>query len=171
MKSLVTIRPPTMEDCHDFLSSVKRSRSLHKSWVKPPSNRVAFRLLVDRVASETHCPFLVMERETGALAGAIGIGHIIRGPLQSAFVGYYAFAGFEKRGLMHAGMKQVLVHAFTRLKLHRIEANIQPGNTASQHFVRALGFKQEGFSPRYLKVCGRWKDHERWALIVDDWRR
>jgi ribosomal-protein-alanine N-acetyltransferase len=56
------------------------------------------------------------------------------------------------------------------LRLHRVEANIQPRNRASIALVKSLGFRQEGYSPRYLKIGGRWRDHERWALLVDDWR-
>ena len=95
---------------------------------------------------------------------------IVRGPLQQAYLGYYAFSPHEGRGYMLEALQLVLRHAFRVLKLHRIEANIQPGNAPSIALVRAAGFDKEGFSPRYLKIGGRWRDHERWAINSDGWR-
>ena len=63
-----------------------------------------------------------------------------------------------------------LHYAFRALKLHRLEANIQPTNTASLALVARLGFVCEGYSRRYLKIAGRWRDHERWAILAEDWR-
>jgi ribosomal-protein-alanine N-acetyltransferase len=54
--------------------------------------------------------------------------------------------------------------------LHRVEANIQPDNLRSIHLVRSLGFRLEGHSPRYLRINGEWKDHDRYALTVEEWR-
>jgi [ribosomal protein S5]-alanine N-acetyltransferase len=55
------------------------------------------------------------------------------------------------------------------MKLHRLEANIQPSNTRSIRLVKRLGFRREGHSPRYLKVAGRWRDHQRWAMVSENW--
>ena len=71
---------------------------------------------------------------------------------------------------MRDGLELVLRHAFLELALHRLEANIQPGNAASIALARGAGFQREGFSPRYLKIGGRWRDHERWAMLAEEWR-
>ena len=60
--------------------------------------------------------------------------------------------------------------AFRTLRLHRVEANIQPGNRASIALVERAGFRREGYSRRYLKIAGRWRDHERWALLAEEWQ-
>jgi ribosomal-protein-alanine N-acetyltransferase len=72
---------------------------------------------------------------------------------------------------MTEGLARVVSEAFGPLGLHRLEANIQPANLASRRLVRRLGFRREGLSPRYLRVAGAWRDHERWAILRDDWRR
>jgi ribosomal-protein-alanine N-acetyltransferase len=69
---------------------------------------------------------------------------------------------------MTEGLRAVVTHAFRKLRLHRLEANIRPDNESSRRLVQWLGFRNEEFSPRYLKVAGRWRDHERWALTVEE---
>jgi [ribosomal protein S5]-alanine N-acetyltransferase len=67
---------------------------------------------------------------------------------------------------MREGLRAVIRHAFTTLKLHRLDANVQPGNVASLALVKSCGFAREGYSTRYLKIGGRWRDHERWAVLA-----
>ena len=94
----------------------------------------------------------------------VNVSEIVHGSLRSAYLGYYAFVPHAGRGLMREGLALVIRDSFRRLRLHRLEANIQPGNTASRALVRRLGFRREGYSPGYLKIGGRWRDHERWAV-------
>ena len=101
----------------------------------------------------------------------INVSEIVRGAVQSAYLGYYAFVPHAGRGHMTEGLALALRWAFGTLRLHGVEANIQPDNEPSRALVRRLGFRREGFSARYLKIAGRWRDHERWALVADDWRR
>jgi len=104
-----------------------------------------------------------------AIAGVININNIVRGSFLSASLGYYAGAPFAGQGLMREGLELVKGYAFYTLGLHRLEANIQPGNERSIRLVESLGFECEGYSPRFLMINGRWRDHERWALLLEDW--
>jgi len=122
------------------------------------------------VRKANQATFFVALDHSDEIAGVIDIGNIVRGYFQSAYLGYYAFVPFTGSGYMRKGLHQVITYAFRKLKLHRLEANIQPDNERSIALVSGLGFKLEGVSPRYLKVCGRWKDHERWAILSEGWK-
>lgn len=136
----------------------------------PPTHRAAFAEWIKRVREPwTQC-FLVCRLEDGAIAGVYMLNQIVRRFFQSAYLGYYAEEPFAGQGYMREGLDLVLRHVFTTMKLHRVEANIQPENVASIALVKRAGFRLEGFSPRYLKVAGRWRDHQRWAMVIDDWR-
>jgi ribosomal-protein-alanine N-acetyltransferase len=124
-----------------------------------------------RLGKPSHEGRFVVLRESGDLVGVINVSEIVRGPFRSAYLGYYAFAPHAGHRYMTEALTLALSWAFRGLRLHRVEANIQPGNQASRALVRGLGFRREGFSRRYLKVAGRWRDHERWALVAEDWRR
>jgi ribosomal-protein-alanine N-acetyltransferase len=110
--------------------------------------------------------FLVCARGSGQIIGVINLTNVVLGVFRSGYLGYYTFSGFERQGFMRNGLRAVVRQAFAKLKLHRLEANIQPGNVASIALVKACGFTQEGYSPRYLKIGGRWRDHERWAILT-----
>jgi [ribosomal protein S5]-alanine N-acetyltransferase len=113
---------------------------------------------------------LIKRRADGAVVGALELSQIVMGVFRSAYLGYYLGAPYAGQGLMSEAIALVLTHAFTEMGLHRVEANIQPDNTASLALVAKLGFVREGYSRRYLKIRGRWRDHERWAILVEDWR-
>ena len=162
--SRIYLRRVARRDQRRFLAAVHASRALHRPWVHAPSTPQQFRGYVKRSRSPATLGFLVCERRTGAFVGVINISEIVLGAFRSAYLGYYAFAGFERQGLMLEGLRAVMRHAFQSMKLHRLEANIQPGNAASLALARSCGFAKEGFSPRYLKIGGRWRDHERWAI-------
>lgn len=79
-------------------------------------------------------------------------------------LGYAAFLPYAGQGYLSEGVALAVRYAFERLELHRVEADIQPGNDASVRLVERLGFRREGFSPGFIKIDGEWRDHERWAL-------
>jgi ribosomal-protein-alanine N-acetyltransferase len=123
-----------------------------------------------RFDSGMHHGFFVIHREADAIVGVINLNNIIRDGFQNAMIGYYAFKPYAGQGLMREGLMLVLEHAFRKLKLHRVEANIQTANRASIALAKKCGFVREGLSRRFVKICGRWRDHERWAILAEDFR-
>ncbi|MBA4105086.1 MAG: phosphinothricin acetyltransferase [Pirellula sp.] len=166
----VTLRQPTTQDEATFLAAVRRSRKLYGRYANPPSTTERFHAALLRLQDPSHESFLVVDAATDDLVGVINLNEIVRGPFQGAYLGYYGFEPFVGQGLMRAGLALVIDQAFGKLRLHRLEANIQPDNEPSLALVRRLGFQREGYSPRYLKLAGRWRDHERWALLREEWR-
>jgi ribosomal-protein-alanine N-acetyltransferase len=166
----VYLRPPERVDRGEFVSLMRVSRAFHRPWVMVPTDDEAFdAYLVDSRRPDFEA-LLVCRREDRAILGFFNLSHITRGSLQSAYLGYAIGSTFAGQGYMREGIELVLREAFLTLRLHRIEANIQPGNQASIALARGAGFSREGFSPRYLKIGGRWRDHERWAVLAEDWR-
>lgn len=165
------ITRPRPEDCPEFIEKALASRELHHPWISAAKDTKAYEAYLARLAQPSTEGFLVLRRAADPaddeIAGFITISQIIRGVLESAFVGYAGFVGFTGRGHMADGLSLVVDYAFERLHLHRLEVNMQPTNTASRELARACGFRREGYSPNYLYIDGGWRDHERWALTVE----
>jgi ribosomal-protein-alanine N-acetyltransferase len=166
MSNRIAIAPLSLSDCPEFISAAAASKRLHAGWVHPPMDRRAFRDRVRRMQPPINYAFSIRRQGSGALAGYADVTNVVRGGFLSAYLSYYAFEGHQRQGLMTEGLRKVIRFAFHELGLHRLEANIQPGNVASLALAKACGFIQEGYSPRYLKIGGRWRDHERWALLA-----
>lgn len=164
---MIILREPTLQDEPAFLAAMKKSIALHHPWVKAPLTSEEFQAYVKRSQQDNQKSFLVLKNNE--IAGVYNINEIIHGCFQNAFLGFYAVAGFENQGIMSDGLKLVLKTIFDELKLHRIEANIQPDNTQSINLVKKNKFRYEGFSPRYLKINDRWCGHEHWVITYEEY--
>jgi ribosomal-protein-alanine N-acetyltransferase len=171
MGELVYLREPISRDQSEIVARNAASRALHRGWVTPPTDARTYAGWMVRCRQPDVKCFLVCRLEDGAITGVFTLSQIVRRLFQSAYMGYYAVQPYAGQGYMTEGLQLVLRHTFVTLKLHRVEANIQPENVASIALVKRAGFRLEGYSPRYLKISGRWRDHERWAMTIDDWQR
>jgi ribosomal-protein-alanine N-acetyltransferase len=168
--SRVFLRAPTRADRLEFIALMRASRSFHRPWATAPTDDERFAAYLTDSRRPDFEAMLACRQEDLAIVGFFNLSQIARGSLQSAYLGYAVGRSFAGQGYMRDGLQLVLRHAFISLRLHRIEANIQPGNQASIALARGAGFRREGFSPRYLKIGGRWRDHERWAILAEEWR-
>ena len=176
--SRVYLSPPRLRDADAFLAAARASRRLHGRWVRAPHGLAGFRDYVARFGARaqrnlhaaTHAGVLVRRSDDDAIVGVFNFSEIIRGSFHSAYLGYYAFAPHAGSGHMANGLALALEFAFRTLKLHRVEVNVQPRNARSHALVLRAGFLREGYSRRYLRIAGRWRDHVRYAMLAEDWR-
>ena len=158
---------PRIEHTREFIKAMRDSRGLHHPWLSAPCDPEAWRRYLDRLQRPNEAGFLVRLAGDNALCGVVNLNVITYEALCSAYLSYYAVEKYAQKGYMKEGLQLVIDHAFNQIGLHRLEANIQPGNERSIRLVESLGFECEGYSPKYLKINGRWRDHERWALRSD----
>ena len=164
------------EDRDAFLDAVARSRRLHGGWSDPPATvPAAERYLAASGASAsrpdeaTTLSYLVRWGPSGDLVAVINANDIVRRAFQSTALGFAAFEPHAGRGRTRRGVALVLDELFGARSLHRAEANVRPDNVRSLQLVRRLGFRHEGTSPRMLFLDGAWRDHERFAILADEW--
>lgn len=128
------------------------------------ANDIATRLLAYE-AGEGH-PLGLFAGE--ALVGRFNVAGIVRGPFQSAGLGYWVDSKYAGRGLASAAVQALVEAARDELGLHRIEASTLLHNTGSQRVLLKAGFQQIGMAPRYLKIAGKWQDHNLYQVLLHD---
>jgi [ribosomal protein S5]-alanine N-acetyltransferase len=168
--SRVKLVEPCRGDRAAWCELVRTSRRLFVGRVSTAATASAFAAVLARAGNPAGEYRLIRRKADDVLLGAIALSEIVRGKFQSGYLGYYLGAAYTGQGYMTEAVQLMLAIAFRRLRLHRVEANVQPNNRASIRLIQRAGFRREGYSPRYLKIGGRWRDHERWALLAEDWR-
>jgi ribosomal-protein-alanine N-acetyltransferase len=167
----VYLRHPDENDFEGLLELYRSSRDHFRGVMRAEFDWAIF----DRILSEAQMVsneyFVICRFTDDAIIGTINLSQIFRRSFQNAYLGYALGAEYTGQGFMTEAVHQVLRFAFDDLKLHRIEANVQPTNRSSIAVLKRSGFTKEGFLRRYIKISGRWRDHERWAIIREDWKR
>jgi len=170
------LRRPATGDGLEYRRLKRESAAFLAPWepASPPGLDPFGALMFQRYLESGRDPrcerYLLARNEDGALLGGLNVNEIVRGVFQSAYLGYWIGERYARQGYMREGLGLLLGEAFGRLRLHRLEANIRPENAASIALVRGAGFRREGYSPRYLLIAGDWRDHERWAILAEEWR-
>ena len=167
----VYLRAPQSNDELEFLELRRTSRQFHAPFeVRPPrgfnaASPRAFRAFLEQGPGKGRERWLICSTTTHRILGAITIGMIRGEPFQSAALGYWIGAAHARQGYMSEALPLALQRAFAGLGLRRVEADVLAENRASKRLLRNTGFVKEGLSREFAHVAGRWRDHERWALL------
>jgi ribosomal-protein-alanine N-acetyltransferase len=112
--------------------------------------------------------FGIFLNETDELIGNVALTEVLRGPLQSCYIGYYLDKEYNGKGYMTEAVEQAVDFAFNILKLHRIEAGVMPHNIRSMKVLEKAGFHKEGIARKNVKINGKWEDHQILAIVNED---
>ncbi|NPT41429.1 GNAT family N-acetyltransferase [Paraburkholderia sp. 1N] len=166
--SVIRLTRVIRADAADLIAANSKNQEYHLPWVTSFTDQAGFDNWFARGLTGSNVGLVARETASNnRVVGVINLNEIVAGAFQSAYLGYYGMSNFSRTGFMTEALRAAVDYAFSELGLHRLEANIQPENVASISLVRRLGFKQEGFSPSYLRINGEWRDHERWALLAN----
>ena len=164
----VFIKPARRADAAELIHANCESRAYHEPWVQPFTDAEGFEDWIGRQFTGADVGLVARDVASHGIVGVVSFSQISRGSFLNAYLGYYGMVRFARQGLMTQAVHAAVRYAFEEIRLHRLEANIQPANLSSINLVRRIGFHLEGFSQRYLRIGGIWCDHERWALLSDD---
>jgi ribosomal-protein-alanine N-acetyltransferase len=154
--------------CHDWLLKWE-PRSVHSSHLAEDQRSFASRCSLRERERQLGTGFGFGIFHQGRFIGEITLSSVQRGPLQSAYIGYWIDEAVAGQGLMPEAVVTMLQYAFDTLRLHRVEINIIPRNVASRRVVEKLGVRCEGVAERYLEIDGAWEDHARYAVTAEEW--
>lgn len=87
-----------------------------------------------------------------------------------AELGFGIGAPFWGKGYIQEAGQALIEHAFMRIGLRRLEAEIDPGNIASAKALERLGFIEEGFLRARWEIDGVVSDSALYGLLLDDWQ-
>jgi len=174
----VFLRPPERGDYESWASLRARSHGFLAPWEPtwPPDalSRSSYRVRLSRYAEDWRTDqgynFFIFRNEDEALTGGVGLSNVRRGVAETASLGYWIGEPFARRRYMTAALPLVIDFAFTRLRLHRVEAACLPSNVPSRALLLRTGFRQEGYARGYLLIDGKWQDHLLFAILREDWR-
>lgn len=166
----VFLRPPTMKDFREFSAMLKASRAAFRTLAPTNFTRQRFAEFVGNWQHDDARSFLICRHPDGVIVGSMGLFNIVRRQVKTSFIGYAVGAAYQREGYATEALQLVLSFAFRKLRLHRVEASIQPRNKPSRALAKRAGFKCEGLSRRLVKIGGRWRDHERWAILAEEWQ-
>jgi ribosomal-protein-alanine N-acetyltransferase len=141
-------------------------------WARDELTRSSFRRRLRQAQREVRddlgYAYLIFAETPLALVGGLNVSNVRRGIAQTASIGYWIGAPYAGRGLMTEAVRAVIHFAFASVRLNRLEAACLPSNAASARVLAKTGFRLEGRARQYLKIDGRWQDHDLYALLHDD---
>jgi ribosomal-protein-alanine N-acetyltransferase len=172
----VTLRFPQPADYQSWSQLREESRAFLTPWeptwprddLTKPAYRRRLRHYARELKDDQAYPFFLFRNVDDALIGGLTLSGVRRGVTQSCSIGYWVGQRFSGAGCMSAAVRSIIPFVFDELRLHRLEAACLPSNEPSKRLLAKVGFTEEGYARRYLRINGAWRDHVLFGLVADD---
>jgi RimJ/RimL family protein N-acetyltransferase len=170
--SRLSLRSISAEDVDDFYT-IYSNLEVMRYWSTPPlANKDAASKLINEIrdgfARRELLKWGIALLTDDTLIGTVTLFH----PdftHRRAEIGYGLGRAHWRQGYMRETLRAVLDYAFSVLDLHRIEADVDPRNTASVRTLERLGFQREGYLRERWQVNGEIQDALFYGLLRPDW--
>lgn len=172
------IVPLSPEAAEPFAAAVIANRSHTEPW-EPIHSEVHYSvegqrevLRRDRAAWDACAGYAFAVVDVGAgdrIIGRITLSNVVYGAWCNATLGYWVAADAGGQGHATRAVGLICHFGFTDARLHRIQPAVIPRNARSRRVLEKNGFRLEGLAARYLKIAGRWEDHDLFALTSEEW--
>ncbi|MGZ4038931.1 MAG: GNAT family N-acetyltransferase [Bacteroidia bacterium] len=163
------LREITLADAPDFFL-LRSDKETMKYIGKPLHQTVAdtealIQIIIDRVKTNAAINWGISLKEDPKFLGSISYHDITKEHFR-AEVGYMLHPSYRKKGITNEALKAVLDFGFAKLKLHSIEAKINPSNTASANLLKKHGFVKEAYFKQNYFFEGSFQDTEIYSLLA-----
>ena len=170
--SRLLLRPLKSTDA-DALFAVFSDPQVMRYWSSSPWESVEFsKKFIERdqraMAEGKHVRLAITSRDDGALLGTCTLfDHVTQ--CRRAEVGFGLSYGAWGKGYAAEAVAELLTFGFTAMKLNRVEADIDPRNSASARCLQRLGFTKEGHLRERWIVAGEVSDSALYGLLRAEW--
>ncbi|WMJ68671.1 GNAT family protein [Stenotrophomonas sp. 24(2023)] len=137
------------------------------AWTRPAEARAQIDDDLAAFATGTQLKLAVREARDGPLLGLCVVSAIDRASAR-AEVGYLLSPSVQGRGYMHEALACLHGYLFGTLRLHRLEAEIDPRNQPSARVLERLGYHHEGVLRQRWHRHGEWADSAIYGLLAPE---
>jgi RimJ/RimL family protein N-acetyltransferase len=158
----------------DALLAIFSDPVMMRFWATPPMKERAeaeryLRSIHEGFAGKTLFQWGVERKEDARLIGSCTLFRLDAANGRCE-IGYGLGSAYWKMGYMSEALPAVIRFAFDRLRMRRIEADVDPRNDNSLRLLGRLGFRQEGLLRERWNVGGELQDSVVLGLLAREWR-
>lgn len=118
---------------------------------------------------ENQFALAIILKENKELIGNIEMCHMHWFNFQAGEIAYHIHENQWGKGYATEAAKGLIDYCFKTLKMHKLYADTEPSNIASQKVLEKLGFKLEGRIRERRQIKGKWVDELDYGLLRKEW--